>query len=518
MAETYYSILTSIGKAQIANGIGLGTKVDFVKMKVGDGNGAYYNPTESQLDLVHTVWEGAIGHVAIDEDNPNWLNIEVLIPPDVGGFMIREYAVFDANNHMIAIAKCAETYKPLPSDGSTKEINMKMVLAVSNTSSITLKIDPSILFAKKSEVILIDNKIGNLSDLKTTNKTNIVDSINELVAQSSDMVYQTATGTGTAITFTIKGTLVNGYPITFIASANNSGATTTINGKPLYKPSTTTAPNLIAGKAYTVWYNTTSSCFFIKASAEGNVLASQVIKDKTFSNDTDTGLIGTLDLSLLISSNIRAGITINGVIGATNVVDTTISSNVATSAMLRSGYKCFINGVLTTGTATEKAAATITPTTTDQTIASGVITTGVQTIKGDANLLASNILSGISLFGIAGNVTGLKIAQGTVTAGSAAAYSGYTLALATVSGLTFAAKIVILVFADTNGLTYETVYNSVFTDSYPLKLATLITNGGSTSYTSYALALVSPGSISATGFTLPVLKSGTACSYLALSW
>lgn len=203
MAESYYTILTSIGKAQIANSLGLGTKIDFVKMKIGDGNGSYYNPTESQLDLVHTVWEGAIGNVAIDEQNSNWINIEVLIPPDVGGFFIREYGVFDANNNMLAIAKCAETYKPLPTDGSTKEINMKMVLAITNTSSITLKIDPTIMFAKKSEVETVKNQVNTIStevqnargtyqNLKArldANDTSLLDMKNEI---TTDYVYNSA--------------------------------------------------------------------------------------------------------------------------------------------------------------------------------------------------------------------------------------------------------------------------------------------------------------------------------------
>uniref|UniRef100_UPI00261A706E phage tail protein n=1 Tax=Clostridium sp. TaxID=1506 RepID=UPI00261A706E len=163
MAETYYSILTSIGKAKIANAAGLGNKINFVTMKVGDGNGSYYNPTESQTDLVHTVWQGNITQVAIDEDNSNWINIEVLIPPSDGGFFIREYGVFDSDGNMIAVAKCAETYKPLPADGGTKEITMKMVLAISNTSSITLKIDPTIIFAKKSEVETVQSQVNTIS-------------------------------------------------------------------------------------------------------------------------------------------------------------------------------------------------------------------------------------------------------------------------------------------------------------------------------------------------------------------
>ncbi|WP_023974405.1 hypothetical protein [Clostridium beijerinckii] len=167
-------------------------------------------------------------------------------------------------------------------------------------------------------------------------------------ATLSDMVYQTTGGSATAITLTIKGTLVTGYPITFIASANNGGAATTINGKKLYKPGTTTSPNLIAGKAYTVWYNSISDCFFIKASAEGTALASDVRKNKTFSNDNDTGIVGGLDLSLLVPENIRAGITIDGVTGKSSVVDTTDA--LLDPQYLLKGYSGYDDGVQKSGT------------------------------------------------------------------------------------------------------------------------------------------------------------------------
>ncbi|WP_243157543.1 phage tail protein [Clostridium sporogenes] len=162
MAEKFYTLLTEIGKAKIANSAGFGSKINFVKMKVGDGGGSYYNPREDQEDLINTVWEGNITHVAIDEKNPNWINVEMMIPANVGGFMIREYGVFDEDNNMLAIAKCAESYKPLAEDGSTKELIMKMVLTVSNTENIILKIDPTIIFAKKSEIEILENKIKNI--------------------------------------------------------------------------------------------------------------------------------------------------------------------------------------------------------------------------------------------------------------------------------------------------------------------------------------------------------------------
>jgi hypothetical protein len=105
--------------------------------------------------------------------------------------------------------------------------------------------------------------------------------------------FEIARGTGTAIT--LAGIeLADGHSKTFIASAVNNGSATTVNGKPLYKPGTTTAPKLIAGKAYTVWYDASGDCFFIKASAEGDAVAANVLAGKAFSNDDDTGIMGTM--------------------------------------------------------------------------------------------------------------------------------------------------------------------------------------------------------------------------------
>ena len=114
-------------------------------------------------------------------------------------------------------------------------------------------------------------------------------------AHLADVAYQVAGGTATALTLTTT-TLIDGYAKTFIASANNGSAVTTINTKPLYKPSTVIAPTLIAGKAYTIWYNLAGNCFFLKASAVGDAVAGDVLAGKTFSSDIDTGLTGTLTI------------------------------------------------------------------------------------------------------------------------------------------------------------------------------------------------------------------------------
>lgn len=142
------------------------------------------------------------------------------------------------------------------------------------------------------------NRIASLEGAVTT-----LD--NKVTTHMADLAYQKAGGTATALTVNMQP-LSDGYAKTFIAFANNNSAATTINGKLLYKPNTTAAPTLIAGKAYTVWYSQTSDCFFIKASAEGTATTAQVLAGVPFSNEVDTGLIGTMPNLGAITTNITA--------------------------------------------------------------------------------------------------------------------------------------------------------------------------------------------------------------------
>lgn len=166
MAEQFYTILTQIGKAKIANASALGQKVNFKSFALGDGGGIYYNPVESQTELKNEVWRGDIGNVAIDENNPNWIILENIIPASVGGFMIREAGVFDDKGNLIAIGKYPETYKPKIENGSAKDLIIKMILEVSNTSVVTLKIDPTIILATKKDIEVLNNKIDSIDKPK----------------------------------------------------------------------------------------------------------------------------------------------------------------------------------------------------------------------------------------------------------------------------------------------------------------------------------------------------------------
>ncbi|MDC2935979.1 phage tail protein, partial [Clostridioides difficile] len=165
----YYTLLTEIGKAAIANATALGTRVDFAKIKVGDGGGSAYIPTETQTELKNVVWESTLEHVQADEKNPNWVVIQKTITGDTGSFTIREVGVFDSKDQLLAISSYPETYKPAPDSGTVKEILIKIILAVSNTASINLKIDPTVVLATLKDIQDLDSKIDTTKTELTSN-------------------------------------------------------------------------------------------------------------------------------------------------------------------------------------------------------------------------------------------------------------------------------------------------------------------------------------------------------------
>lgn len=126
-----------------------------------------------------------------------------------------------------------------------------------------------------------------------------------------------------------------------------------------------------------------------KAVSSGSVTAPSTISGTSASVSTGTN---TLTLSKTVS----------------------VTPNVTTAGYITSGTAGNAS-VSLTASVTTKAAATITPGTSNQTIASGTYLTGAQTISGDADLVAGNIKSGVTIFGVAGSLSAATISQDGVT-------------------------------------------------------------------------------------------------------
>jgi|GEM_PF-950837 Microcystin-dependent protein len=133
---------------------------------------------------------------------------------------------------------------------------------------------------------LVNNADGTVSLVDVTTYTQVGDffdsaTLNGITIEINlkDKI-QKATGTATAITLT-NVDLSDGKAKSFIAYLNNSAAATTINGKPLYKQGTTAAPTLIANKAYTIWYSTTNTCFYLMNEVP---LTADVVSDVGYTN------------------------------------------------------------------------------------------------------------------------------------------------------------------------------------------------------------------------------------------
>ncbi|WP_051599213.1 phage tail protein [Metaclostridioides mangenotii] len=175
--EQFYTILTEIGKAKIANATVLGEKVDLTKFQVGDSNGQYYNPSETQTALKNKVWESNITSITTDENNPSWVVIFATIPGNVGGFNIREAGVFDSEGNLIAFSKLPETYKPTADNGSTKDLTIKIILEVSNAEVVTIKVDPTVILASKKDLQVLETKMNTKIDTIKTDLGKKIDKV-----------------------------------------------------------------------------------------------------------------------------------------------------------------------------------------------------------------------------------------------------------------------------------------------------------------------------------------------------
>ncbi|EFE3337997.1 phage tail protein [Escherichia coli] len=152
MTVKYYAILTNQGAARLANATMLGSKLNLTQMAVGDANGVLPTPDPAQTKLINQKRIAPLNLLSVDPNNQSQIIAEQIIPENEGGFWIREIGLYDDEGVLIAVANCPETYKPQLQEGSGRTQTIRMILVVSNTEAITLKIDQSVVLATRKYV------------------------------------------------------------------------------------------------------------------------------------------------------------------------------------------------------------------------------------------------------------------------------------------------------------------------------------------------------------------------------
>ncbi|EFC4801165.1 phage tail protein [Escherichia coli] len=158
MSTKFRTVITTAGAAKLAAATAPGgRKVNITTMAVGDGGGKLPVPDAGQTGLIHEIWRHALNKISQDKRNSNYIIAELVIPPEVGGFWMRELGLYDDAGTLIAVANMAESYKPALAEGSGRSQTCRMVIIVSSVASVELTIDTTTVMATQDYV---DDKIA----------------------------------------------------------------------------------------------------------------------------------------------------------------------------------------------------------------------------------------------------------------------------------------------------------------------------------------------------------------------
>ncbi|ENH5927630.1 phage tail protein [Escherichia coli] len=153
----FKTVITDTGAKKLAQAAAPdGKPVRLTHMAVGDGGGTLPTPDSKQTRLVHEVWRHTVNRVILDATHQNRIIAELVIPPEAGGFWIREIGVFDEHGDLIAVGNTAESYKPTVAEGSGRAQTFRTILTVSSTASVALTVDNTMVMAT---VDYVDDKL-----------------------------------------------------------------------------------------------------------------------------------------------------------------------------------------------------------------------------------------------------------------------------------------------------------------------------------------------------------------------
>ncbi|ENQ2777680.1 TPA: phage tail protein [Klebsiella pneumoniae] len=190
--KTYIAILTPAGEAKLAAAALTGEPVGFSHMGVGDGGGTLTQPYATQTGLINELYRAPLNRLVIAESGANIIRAEMVMFPQVGGFWLREAALYDDEGECLALANLPPSYKPLLAEGSGRQQAINLWIAVNNTADVQLMTDPTVIIASADEVARAKNEAKDytdevLGDLDMNIKQIIAESVKTAVSDAWEL-------------------------------------------------------------------------------------------------------------------------------------------------------------------------------------------------------------------------------------------------------------------------------------------------------------------------------------------
>ncbi len=190
--KTYQAILTNAGKSRLAAAALSGEPVGFTDMGGGDGGGTVPAPDPAREGLVNERYRATLNRLVIADKAENVIRAELVIMPQVGGFWLREAALYDADGVCLAVANLPPSYKPLLAEGSGRLQSVNLWIAVNNTADVQLITDPTVIIASVDEVNRAKNEAKDYADeivgeLDTNIQQAIADAVKTAVSNAWEL-------------------------------------------------------------------------------------------------------------------------------------------------------------------------------------------------------------------------------------------------------------------------------------------------------------------------------------------
>lgn len=162
--KKFLTLITAAGAERLANAAVTGTPVAIAEMAVGDGGGLLSMPGSASVGLINEQYRGILNKLVIADSDASVIEAEMIMPPQIGGFWLRELALYAEDGECIAVGNMPETYKPLLAEGSGRFQIIRMQLKISSTAAVELIADPSVILATVEDVNTLEEKVKDYTD------------------------------------------------------------------------------------------------------------------------------------------------------------------------------------------------------------------------------------------------------------------------------------------------------------------------------------------------------------------